>query len=266
MQLQKLGFTFDSVFRGETHQSIARFTCTECGETLDIYLRRGFSPNPTHVAKLAISRGWRASATNPKKTRCLTCATPPKKWVSLNAVSEAGRQAIAADYAAASQAAETITVPGADEPIRVLAVDDSLPSAESLDESEPEPEIDTSETIEEEQVMPYVPKPPAKPTVDQRVKIRSMLDKHFDDADGMYLDGMSDQAIADSVDLPRIIVSRMRDAAYGPIRTNPEYAALRNDLNAAKADLERVQAVVDAGRAKIYALESRLNELLKANA
>ena len=50
------------------------------------------------------------------------------------------------------------------------------------------------------------------PTPDQRVKIRSYLDKHFDDGQGCYLDGMSDLKIAEAVGLPRVAIETIRES------------------------------------------------------
>lgn len=71
---------------------------------------------------------------------------------------------------------------------------------------------------------------PREPTGDQRLRIRALLDKHFDDAAGCYLDGYSDQRIAEEVNVPRVIVERIREAAYGPLKVSPEVSALRADI------------------------------------
>ena len=81
-------------------------------------------------------------------------------------------------------------------------------------------------------------------TPQQRTAIRNYLDKHFDDAAGTYLDGMSDQKIAEAVNVPRVIVERMRDTAYGPIKVDPEIQAIRTELAALKAQADKLAAAV----------------------
>ena len=68
------------------------------------------------------------------------------------------------------------------------------------------------------------------PTPDERMRVRRKLDEVFDDAKGMYLDGYSDQRLAEELNLPRKIVELIREAAYGPIRTDSEVEQLRGDI------------------------------------
>lgn len=65
-----------------------------------------------------------------------------------------------------------------------------------------------------------------------RQRIKTALDKHFDDGAGQYLDGKSDQIIADSLGVPRIHVERIREAAYGPIRVTPQMLSLKAEIEA----------------------------------
>lgn len=104
-------------------------------------------------------------------------------------------------------------------------------------------------------VRPIPPKPPAAPrpvaakpaspitmeipmttvrpaTPDERMRIRHKLDEVFDDSKGMYLDGSSDQRVAEDLKLPRKMIEQIREAAYGPIRTDPEIDQLRTDIAA----------------------------------
>jgi len=67
-------------------------------------------------------------------------------------------------------------------------------------------------------------------TPQERVKIRAVLDKSFDDAAGCWLDGYSDQKAGEEIGVPWAIVTRIREAAYGPIRVDPEVAGLRAEL------------------------------------
>jgi hypothetical protein len=69
-------------------------------------------------------------------------------------------------------------------------------------------------------------------TPDERMHIRHKLDEVFDDSKGMYLDGYSDQRVAEDLKLPRKMIEQIREAAYGPIRTDPEIDQLRADIAA----------------------------------
>lgn len=88
-------------------------------------------------------------------------------------------------------------------------------------------------------------------TAAQKQRIRALLDKHFDDAAGAYLDAMSDQKIAEAVGIPRIHVEAVREAAYGPIRVTPEMAE-------ARAELETVRKLLADEAARMAEIEKRL--------
>ncbi len=83
----------------------------------------------------------------------------------------------------------------------------------------------TKPTIRKEMPMTSTVRPA---TPDER--IRHKLDGVFDDAKGMYLDGFSDQRVAEELKLPRKMIEPIREAAYGPIRTDPEIDQLRTDI------------------------------------
>lgn len=102
------------------------------------------------------------------------------------------------------------------------------------------------------------PVPPDKrePTPKQRLAIRAKLDECFDDDAGCYLDGQSDQRIGEELNLPWSWVARIREAAYGPIRVDPEVAAFRAELVALRAEQKKLDE-------RIAALGSRLDGLAK---
>ena len=83
-------------------------------------------------------------------------------------------------------------------------------------------------------------------TPDQRQKIRTMLDKSFDDGTGRYLDDMSDERVAMACGVPRVIVERLREAAYGPlVEVDPELLKLKSQL--AQLDEIGVRLIKDVG-------------------
>lgn len=98
------------------------------------------------------------------------------------------------------------------------------------------------------------------PTQDQRYKIRQMLDKSFDDSIGCYLDGLSDQAIAQTLDLPRMMVERLREAAYGPLREHPDLTEIRRESAEVKLKADQHRLAGDQMTAEAHALLVRLDE------
>lgn len=98
----------------------------------------------------------------------------------------------------------------------------------------------------QEATMTTPPIPIREATNDQRVLIRNLLDKHFDDAVGTFLDGMTDATIAEKAGVPRVVVERIREAAYGPIKVDPEIQAIRTELAALKAQADKLAVSIAA--------------------
>lgn len=136
----------------------------------------------------------------------------------------------------------------------------------------PRPDKEAVTTNQEEEpepmatVTPIKPTPaPAKPgklSSDQRLRVRNYLDKHFDDSVGVYLDGMSDQKIAEALDIPRAVIEQMREAAYGPIRVAPEIVELRAELSTVRRTVEQWQAGLGAAFEKLNEIETRLEKFI----
>jgi hypothetical protein len=101
-----------------------------------------------------------------------------------------------------------------------------------------------------------------RPSAHQRQLIRTKLDGHFDDAKGRYLEGYSDQQIADELKVPRVFVEQIREAAYGPVRVSPEVEALERDLKATMERLAKFDAELAELRRTCATLEARMKACL----
>lgn len=98
---------------------------------------------------------------------------------------------------------------------------------------------------------------PAKrdPNPQQRLAIRNKLDAQFDDAKGRYLNGYSDHRVAAELDLPRVFVEKIREAAYGPIKENP-------DLAQAMAEVASIREAIDALSKRHALVEAKIKTFL----
>lgn len=91
-------------------------------------------------------------------------------------------------------------------------------------------------------VTPIANRPrPDAPTPDERLAIRALIEKHFDEGLGRYLNGYSDARVASEVSVPRKWVEDLREVAYGPLRSPPE-------LDAVPPALTELIAVVNTAR------------------
>lgn len=86
-----------------------------------------------------------------------------------------------------------------------------------------------------------VPPSTRKLNADERLQVRGLLDKHFDDGAGEYLDEMSDAKLGEMIGVPWALVATIREAAYGPIRVDPELTALSKRMAAMEASLAELK-------------------------
>lgn len=104
------------------------------------------------------------------------------------------------------------------------------------------------------EVIPMTETKPREASPQERIKIRSILDKHFDDGAGQWLDGYSDQRAGEEIGVPWALVTRIREAAYGPIRVDPEIGAIRAELIQIGRDLATMTERHAAAQKRLDAL------------
>lgn len=93
-------------------------------------------------------------------------------------------------------------------------------------------------------------------TAEERQRVRTLLDSQFDDSKGIYLEGYSDQRIGTEANVPWSSVRKMREAAYGPLKSVPELDALLADQRALSDKV--AEAVKNAAT-----LQGQANDLAK---
>jgi hypothetical protein len=131
------------------------------------------------------------------------------------------------------------------------------PSCQIHAKNDPDSELKKVAALMAQTPVPTVT-PLREPTVEQRVAIRSSLDKHFDDAQGMYLDNYDDEKIAAHVGVPRAVVERMREAAYGPIRISKEDQERVKLYIELKAELEEIERKQTNARTLLQVIDERI--------
>lgn len=72
----------------------------------------------------------------------------------------------------------------------------------------------------------------------QKRSVRGLLDAHFDEGLGRYLDNYSDERIASELNLPRAGVEYVRNSSYGPIRVPPEMEAAEKAVAVLEARMQ----------------------------
>ena len=100
-----------------------------------------------------------------------------------------------------------------------------------------------------------------EPTQEQRREIRKLLEEHFDEVAGCYQERWSDETIASRVGIPMVVVQRIRDTSYGPIRVTPEMLQLRKEAAELKAEVDAIGAEIERLMDRQAALTKRVAEI-----
>lgn len=213
--------------------AVAVFRCNKCPEEMSVRVGAGARMSPEALAKRAVASGWDAHPFRKSYARCPACNAPSEKH---DPDSELKRIA---------PMAPPPTKPGNDYRGTITV---NPPPAQ------PPP-------------APAAPRPAPvvalrDPDPEQRVAIRRLLDEHFDDSAGMYLEGFDDGRIAELVGVPRVAVERLREAAYGPIRVDAMTLALRTEANAAKEAVEAQAKEIEKLRARVAELSSKVERMI----
>lgn len=77
-------------------------------------------------------------------------------------------------------------------------------------------------------------------------KVSDLLNDHFDEKAGAFVQGWDDKKIAETVNVPRAAVTRLREEGWGKIRVFPEIESLKSELAAIRGMLADVETKVAA--------------------
>lgn len=201
----------------------AHMNCANCGRHEFVTLGAVHANSPEHVAKRFVEHGWEFNIHNASQCVCPVCiaerkTAPVKQALGLNP-------------------AGTVEL---NKRTATLLFDRAFKNALTSDGDDTMNMKKTTEAASQENADPSVVVKSLTP--EQRTRIRTALDSHFDDSKGCYLDGKSDQRIGDELGIPWAAVSAVRELAYGPILTDPTLDEVEQALAKAvgvATDLER---------------------------
>lgn len=261
--MRKAGGAMQIIHGYTCEKGVARFTCCKCKKTLPV-LNAG-RINPDGILQIARSKRWVVSDRRPQDTLCPECHYSKRpKTVHEGKTDSVIKTALPAPHPSPPEFSEEILaslierlprfatkfsrtnvsqfdIAGIGRDLsKIERALDILASRGRLAKS-----LEFVKTQQRDVVYYTKTGASAMPTItlntEQRVKIRNLLDKHFDDGSGRYLDGFSDQKIGDSIGVPRIHVEQMREAAYGPIKVDPEFARLENEILRLLSEINEVR-------------------------
>lgn len=210
---------------GSTPKPAARIECDFCDTDEFVPLTGPF--NGYHVAERFRRKGWEIA----RKTRCPGCLKNRRHHRREGGDSKLGAQ-LRLVQASPLDRASPVAIATATGPVELApspaprVIPTAHPSTPIIKESAPV----TSATP--------APMQPRALSPDERAKVRRELDAYFDDSVGMYLGGENDQRIGERLNIPWAAIAQMREAAYGPIRTDPEVEAMRAAVRVLSEGLE----------------------------
>lgn len=207
----------------------AIFRCAKCGATLSVAAGTARLA-PEHVAKRASRSGWKTDAFAKSVCRCPRCLAH-----------------VANDPDSEIKKFKGTTM----NPISPTTLQEAAAQV-----------LASKQALNPVIISARVP----LPTNSQRHAIRALLDKHFDDSTGSYLDGKSDLIVAQTANVPRVVVEKIREAAYGAIRFDPEIDDLKKGLAALLKDAEAAQGTLNRAQESIHAVQTLLTDLMESRA
>lgn len=212
------GCTIRTVKYGDRHQPAIVFACSVCkAEQAERFSGERFSPD--FAAKRTRRQGWIVEPDRTGANFCPRCIIARRERAPT----------------------DTLSQPTEGKPM-------NEPKAELKAAARPLP------------AAPDAPAPPAvlrQPTQQERMKIRNALDGHFDDSAGCYLQGFSDQSIGEKLNVPWAMVAAIREAAYGPIKIDPELSGIRAELAGLGAKIEHLVRDQQHAIARVAAFEKK---------
>lgn len=116
----------------------------------------------------------------------------------------------------------------------------------------------TPDTMPPLKIVQRIEIPDVAPTPDQKVRIRHLLDSHFDDKAGRYLDEWTDQKIANDVGVAWKAVEQIRRLGWGELKEDPALLAIRAEFETCTALARRYDEALIRLKQKIDDLERRL--------
>ena len=224
-----LGFVIAPSFQSGARQSSAQFNCADCDEFIRVAVPAG-KLNPEAIATRAKYQGWDADPWRSNRNKCPRCKAPRK------------REGIESVMKKSPEVIVPLKSVAATNPASALGVSVGLPATSAMG-----PAVEAASTPTLRALTP-----------DQKQRVRALLDKHFDDAKGLYLDSMSDQKIAEALNVPRANVVYIREVGYGPIRISAAAVKLREDADAFLAKFDAAEA---RWRAELAALNIQAAEI-----
>lgn len=221
-------------------------------------------PNPgdwpaEQLAKWFRRKGWAVSLAGGMQVRCPACQRPARarreivveRTVDIPLLASTSMVPPGAEYVSKQKYRLSGPAPAAAE----------TPPPVSPIAGQPPARPEQEDAVEGDAKVVELGKEPRELTPKEQRAVYAELEAHFDESAGLYRGGESDDAIADRLGVPRACVARLREVAFGPLKQDPEVAALQAAIAAAGAELGAMRNMLEEASRQYRELERRLDKL-----
>jgi len=206
--------------------------CIECGEAGVLHWNTGGN-HPDFVARKYRGMGWHFDAYKPKKCVCPACVAGRKPAPHM---ADAGGLFKDSHY-------ENVTQEEPDDMAKSNSYTPPVTDTAVLRAAVAHMEADDyNRTL----------------TSHEKAKVRGVLDSHFDDQIGRYIDNYDDQRVGKETNLPWALVAEYRELAYGPLKADPIVEAVKAEAVVLRQEFTELSHAMDALRDRIVKVEGRL--------
>ena len=230
-----------SVFENGGYQTYVVTHCIECGEETRVHWNTG-GADPRFVDKKMRGLGWHYDAFKPKACVCPTCVTGKKTFQRVDPST--------VEVTDSPDGIEIVFTLPSEETMAKTAnsfVPTTMPSTSTAVLAAAQAQSDADDTVGRTTL-----------TANEKARMRRLLDIHFDDQLGRYIDNYDDERVAKETNIPRKYVTEYRELAYGPLKADPAVEAVKAEVAALRKELSNLNDIVEDARAQFVRLNGRV--------
>ena len=273
-RIRKLSYGTASRLYEGTRQRYVEAPCARCGKTAEVIMKGGLLP-PNIVARKFRELGWDFDPYRPRACVCPQCKGETVAYerdqlrkelshhpMGKTVIGSGGRKLRKLRTAELKEALAVAEAALAKKPKQIEKQAEKVVAATGV---VPVPNVEEREKLPMAEIAQIVPVKPRTLTAAERTGVRKLLDSHFLDEEGRYIDGYNDQRIGEEVGVPWALVTAMRETAYGPLRADPRVDQLRRELVDLRERVGKTQTQINATiedlAKRITSAEAKLAEI-----
>lgn len=266
-KLLRSGYAWHQAVRviGGRTSSVLHLNCASCTSHIEYVLTQHF--HPEKVKKWFERKGWELELYSKRSVACPACIAlrkPPAQIITLHPAPEARQPtatALSSMNALVAQTAREWRNHRHNKGERPKPVPELPAKPEQVRDARPT-ETTTSKEGNPMNAIAATAATVRPLTAEERAKVRGFLERYFDEERGYYLEGQSDETIGRKAEVPFAAVTALREAAYGPLKGDPELIALKEVLAQQRKELDALLEKAGRLEQSIATTERKVNETI----